>query len=92
MNDDAVIPVFTALNERVGAVEAIRVHVALLRKIERHSLAADDHTVPRFVGLSASPPVAILATIMAAPITSPGRFSPRGPLGIVSFQSRHCVL
>jgi hypothetical protein len=30
-------------------------------------------------------PVAILATMTAAPITSAGRFSPRGPLGIVSF-------
>jgi hypothetical protein len=27
-------------------------------------------------------PVAILSTAMAAPITSPGRFSPRVPLGI----------
>ena len=27
-------------------------------------------------------PVAILATMMAAPIPSAGRFSPRGPLGI----------
>src|SRR5262249_17932933 len=30
-------------------------------------------------------PVAILATMTAAPITSAGRFSPRRPLGIVSF-------
>src|SRR5215472_14679354 len=31
---------------------------------------------------SASSPVAILMTLTAAPITSAGRFSPRGPLGI----------
>src|SRR5579863_5416489 len=34
------------------------------------------------VGLSSTSPVAILATMIAAPITSPGRFSPLGPLGI----------
>jgi hypothetical protein len=35
-------------------------------------------------GVSSISPVAIFATIIAAPITSAGLFSPRGPLGITS--------
>ena len=34
---------------------------------------------------SAHLPVAIRATMIAAPITSPGRFSPRGPLGMAGW-------
>jgi hypothetical protein len=37
------------------------------------------------LGVSKISPVAILATMIAAPITSAGRFSPRGPLGILIF-------
>jgi hypothetical protein len=33
---------------------------------------------------SSSSPVAILATLMALPITSAGRFWPLGPLGIIA--------
>src|ERR1019366_7446815 len=40
------------------------------------------------VALSSISPVAILATMIAAPITSPGRFSPRGPLGIRQLYER----
>ena len=36
------------------------------------------------VALSSTSPVAILATMTAAPITSPGRFCPLGPLGTVA--------
>jgi hypothetical protein len=36
------------------------------------------------LGLSSASPVAMRPTSMAAPITSAGRFSPRGPLGIWS--------
>jgi hypothetical protein len=37
---------------------------------------------PDIGGSASSSPVAIFATIMAQPITSAGRFSPRGPVGI----------
>ena len=38
--------------------------------------------VAAIVALSSTSPVAIFATMIAAPITSPGRFSPLGPFGI----------
>jgi hypothetical protein len=42
------------------------------------------------LGLSSASPVAMRPTRMAAPITSAGRFSPRGPLGIMTRPHRLC--
>src|SRR5580700_9143664 len=47
---------------------------------EPNSAATDFHESR---GSSVSSPVAIRMTLTVAPITSAGRFSPRGPLGIV---------
>jgi len=42
------------------------------------------------MALSSTSPLAILETMMAAPITSSGRFSPRGPLGIATEPEEIC--
>jgi hypothetical protein len=67
--------------------------------VSAFALAAPPFLPPRLwcalsegVALSSTSPVAILATMMAAPITLPGRFSPRGPLGISTSPTRYAPL
>jgi hypothetical protein len=71
---------------KISACERIDAGLATFQATTAGSLLESNI---QFSGRSSISPVAILATMMAAPITSAGRFSPLGPLGMPIVLRQH---